>query len=236
MTSNDILASYRTLLQEIDRWFNHALASYPAQISCKSGCSECCRSLFDITVLDAALLRQGFNRLPGEVRRGVIARAGQRLLALRERWPDLAPPFIINYRPEGDWQELMPADDETPCVLLDDNGRCLVYEHRPMTCRLHGLPLVDISGEIMHDEWCTENFVNQDPLLLPELVAPFDAFFRREVALDRLYTAELLGEVVFELDTFIPLALLLDFRTFDWQGWWQKNRLKILATAEEPQT
>jgi Fe-S-cluster containining protein len=232
-SGSDIIARYQALLSEIDDWFARAIEHYPGQIRCTSGCSECCRSLFDITMLDAAFLREGFDRLPEAVRKKVTAKAAGRLDDLRKKWPDLTAPFIINYRPEEEWQELMPADDETPCVLLDDCGRCLVYEHRPMTCRLHGLPLIDSSGEIMHDEWCTKNFIGANPLLFPQLSAPFDAFFKREVALDRTFSAELLGEVVYELDTFIPLALLIDFRTFDWQKWWEENRLKLLKETTQ---
>ncbi len=227
------IKAYKELMKEIDDWFSRALSAHPAQIQCKSGCSECCRSLFDITLLDAACLREGFELLPQEVRTAVTAKAGSRLLELKKKWPELDLPLILNYRREEEWQELMQPDDETPCVLLDDNNNCLLYEHRPMTCRLHGLPLIDLSGDVMHDEWCTRNFKCSNPLLLSELAAPFDLFFRREAALDRSFTAALLGEAVFELDTFIPLALLLDLRTFDWHGWWRENRLAILEMSEQ---
>jgi Fe-S-cluster containining protein len=97
-------------------------------------------------------------------------------------------------------------------VLLDSEGHCLVYEHRPMTCRLHGLPLIDISGEVMHDEWCTENFRGANPLTLAEgLKGDFDRFFREEVKLDRELSQQLFGTIIYELDTVIPAALLIDF-------------------------
>lgn len=230
MTNRDYIAKYHTLLQEIDAWFEAASAGFPEQVRCASGCSSCCRGLFDITLLDAALLDQGFSLLPHHSREVVLKKAHARKLQLQEIWPELTAPFILNHRPEAEWTELMPDEDETPCVLLDDDGRCLVYSHRPMTCRLHGLPLVDSGGEIMHDEWCTENFTDCDPLLLPELAAPFDRIFRSEVKLGREFTRELLGEVVYELDTFIPLALLLTNDAFDWRHWWEKNRDAILAT------
>jgi len=234
VTNSDTIAKYRTLLREIDTWFSTASAGFPEHIRCASGCSGCCRGLFDITLLDAALLDQGFSLLPYHSREDILRKAHARLLQLREIWPDLTPPFILNHRPEAEWTELMPEGDETPCVLLDDDGRCLVYNHRPMTCRLHGLPLVDVfSGEVLHDEWCTENFTACDPLQLPELAAPFDRIFRDEVKLGREFTRELLGEVVYELDTFIPLALLLDNDAFDWRRWWEKKRCAILAASPE---
>ncbi|HEX5773927.1 MAG TPA: YkgJ family cysteine cluster protein, partial [Geomobilimonas sp.] len=151
-------------------------------------------------------------------------KARKHLHRLQKIWPDLDSPYILNYRPEEEWKELMPDDDETPCLLLDADGRCLVYDYRPMTCRLHGIPLLDSSGEVMHDEWCTLNFDGFDPLTMPELQWKFRHHFEAELSLFRTFTDKLLGKRVSELDTFIPLALLQDFTGFDWRGWWDKGR------------
>lgn len=201
------------LLREIDSWFARAMETHPEHISCQSGCSECCRSLFDITMLDAALLSEGFSRLDTATRTSVLQKVNERLEQLKGTWPEYDYPYTLNHRPEDEWQELMPEDDETPCVLLGNDDRCLVYEFRPMTCRLHGLPLIDTSGEIMHDEWCTENFVDLDPLEEKGLAAPFDRIFREEAALGREFTTYIFGTAYDEMDTFIPTALLIDFST-----------------------
>jgi Fe-S-cluster containining protein len=206
-----ILSAYKDLLTEVDAWFSRCSALYPDKIACTKGCSECCRSLFDITILDAATLKNGFEQLPEAVRNSVRSRAEERLKQIRNVWPEFSHPYTLNYRPEEDWQLLMREDDETPCLLLDDREQCLLYESRPMTCRLHGLPLIDVSGEVMHDEWCSNNFPGIDPLLLEGLRADFDRILRDEVALDRLFTKKLLGRVEYECDTMIPTALLIDF-------------------------
>jgi len=210
-STSGLVEQYRLLLRQVDAWFAGAVQSHPEQIRCGKGCSGCCRALFDITLLDALHLQQGFARLPLKVRQTVLAEAERRVAELRRQWPEYAHPYLLNHRSEEEWQELMPEDDETPCVLLDNSGRCLIYEHRPMTCRLHGLPLIDISGEVMHDEWCTDNFTAVDPLLLAGLQGEFDRFFREEVRLDRELSLLLYGKVIYELDTLIPAALLIDF-------------------------
>ena len=192
---------------------------YPEKIACKSGCSACCRSLFDITLLDAYHLKLGFDRLPAGTREMVLVKCRERLILMREQWPEFEHPYVLNHRPEEEWEPLMPEEDETPCVLLGEDGRCLVYDHRPMTCRLHGIPMIDSDGEVMHDDWCTMNFVDEDPLELPGLAAPFDAIIRQEVALVRDFTGALLGQRLSQIDTFIPTALMIDFDRFDWQGW-----------------
>ena len=192
---------------------------YPEKIACKSGCSACCRSLFDITLLDAYHLKLGFDRLPAGTREMVLVKCRERLILMREQWPEFEHPYVLNHRPEEEWEPLMPEEDETPCVLLGEDGRCLVYDHRPMTCRLHGIPMIDSDGEVMHDDWCPMNFVDEDPLELPGLAAPFDAIIRQEVALVRDFTGALLGQRLSQIDTFIPTALMIDFDRFDWQGW-----------------
>jgi Fe-S-cluster containining protein len=214
---DDLLEDYKTLLARIDAWFDRSLAAAaPGQIACARGCSACCRGLFDITLLDALLLRQGFGALPESVREDSIEKSRRRLDELRGRWPGFAAPYLLNAMPDEEWTE-MPEDDETPCPLLGADGACLVYPWRPMTCRLHGLPNIDLSGESFSDEWCTKNFLDVDPLALPELRWEFRRTFEEEIRLFRTFTARLLGAPVNELDTFIPTALLIDFGGIDWK-------------------
>jgi Fe-S-cluster containining protein len=223
---NELLQRYHALLSTLDRWFTAKQAELPTAIVCHDGCSGCCRGLFDISLLDARLLRAGFERLPIATRDGVQDKAAARLAELQQRWPDFAPPYLLNHMEDDAWTE-MPEDDHTPCPLLDAAGRCLVYDHRPMTCRLHGLPQIDGSGEIFLAEWCSRNFVNMNPLEMDELRHDFQQLFTEEFTLLRALAKELCGLDSAELDTFIPLALLLDFDGFDWQKWGEAERTKL---------
>ena len=56
---------------------------------------------------------------------------------------------------------LQPVDaSEDQCIFLDNNS-CMIYEHRPIICRTHGLPLLYTNDE---GEWelsaCELNFTN----------------------------------------------------------------------------
>jgi Fe-S-cluster containining protein len=205
------------------------MARHAESIACGKGCSECCHGLFDITLLDAALLLQGFERLPEATRKEVVGRCEAILKGLRRFWPDLSHPFILNVREEEAWEELMPEDDDTPCPLLALDGSCLLYDYRPMTCRLNGLPLFNLDGEAFHDEWCTNNFIDTDVTLLTDLRFGFHQLFSDELALFHRFTQRLIGETHSELDTLIPLALLVDFHHFDWPSWWHEARPLIHA-------
>jgi len=215
----NLLRRYKELLEEIDGWFDRCVKRIgPDLISCRRGCSACCRGLFEITLLDARLLQEGFARLPVRIREGVLEKARPRLDELADRWPGFGPPYLLNGLPEEEWEN-MPEDDMTPCPLLDADGRCLVYAWRPMTCRLHGLPNIDLSGESFADTWCTLNFKDTDPLVREDLRWAFRDNFTREIELFREFTARLTGTPVNEMDTFIPTALFIDFEATDWTAW-----------------
>jgi len=219
----NILIKYAALLATVDQWFASCVSHFRSEIACKSGCSECCRGLFDITLLDAWFMKRGFDMLDTGVRALALKKAKARLSLLQTLWPDLTAPYILNYRPDEEWEILMPDDDDTPCPLLGEDGTCLVFDFRPMTCRLHGLPLIDISGEVMHDEWCTLNFTQGSPLELQELRWEFNSLFREELLIFRELTLELFEQRMNELDTFIPTALLIDFERFPWRKWRKEN-------------
>ncbi len=207
---DDILRSYGDLLGEVDRWFTGCSTAYPQQIVCAGGCSSCCRGLFDITLPDAALLKSGFELLPQAVRTDVTRKARERVKGIRKIWPEFSPPYLLSHRPEEEWPRIMPEDDDTPCVLLDPDGRCLLYDYRPMTCRLHGLPLVDLSGELLDDSFCPLNFAARDPLTVAGLRGEFAELFRKETDLISRFNSLFNALPTAQMDTLIPAALLSD--------------------------
>ena len=205
-----LLDRYGALLREVDVWFRHCLEQHSDQIVCRNGCSACCRGLFDITLLDAFFLKQGFDRLPDRQKRSILRAASVRLEAFSRINPKFREPWILNVIPEVEWELLMPEDDETPCLLLSENGGCLVYDYRPMTCRLNGIPLIDISGEELFDEWCTMNFVDQDPRKFADLRFGFTELFVRELRMFQEFTHRLTGTSYNEIDLFIPAAIIMN--------------------------
>lgn len=60
------------------------------------------------------------------------------------------------------------ARDGTPCVALDADGRCAVYEARPIVCRSHGVPLrftepsPDGKRSLPVLDACSKNFTGMD--------------------------------------------------------------------------
>jgi len=163
--------------------------------------------------MDAVYLKSGFDKLSGDLKSFILSKSEARLNAISRIYPDFDQPWLLNSISETDWELIMPEDDEIPCVLLSETGQCQAYEYRPMTCRLNGIPMIDISGEELFNEWCSLNFVNVDPLLIEELRFNFNELFAQELLLFRELSKRLIGRSINEIDTVIPAALLVDLES-----------------------
>lgn len=144
-------ATWREVLERLDRWFEAAAARHPGVIPCRAGCSACCHGPFDISAADALLLREGLAALDPEARAGVARRAGAILERMRAVEPGWGPPWLIETIGEARFDAISEALAQEPCPLLDPEGRCLVYAERPLVCRLIGLPMLTGEGEVLEN-------------------------------------------------------------------------------------
>ena len=105
---------------------------------------------------------------------------------------------------------LAQAGDDDRCPLLQAE-RCLIYAHRPIICRTHGLPLLIQEQDTQRIDYCPENFHGIDTLpgtsiinleLLNRSLTAINALFVNESGFDlpmgngRLTIAELLRELL----------------------------------------
>jgi Fe-S-cluster containining protein len=120
-------------------------------IPCGSGCSACCHGPFDVSVADVALLRDGLAKLDAPARADVLARARALLARAVEVEPAWRPPHAVEAIGEERFDAVCDALAGAPCPLLDDAGRCRVYEDRPLVCRLIGLPMRTPAGRTIEN-------------------------------------------------------------------------------------
>jgi Fe-S-cluster containining protein len=137
------------LLRRADAAYRSVQAARPERVPCRRGCRDCCLGLFDVTLADRDLLREGLAASAPEVRADIEARASA----------------VVRSHGLGEtlagWSEeridaLCDAAGDVACPVLGPEGECRLYEHRPLTCRLSGIPLVDLSGEVVLPEGCSK--------------------------------------------------------------------------------
>jgi Fe-S-cluster containining protein len=145
------VAPYQQLLEQLDRWFAETRQRHPGVIPCRPGCTACCHGPFDISLADLRLLETGLAILAPAVREQVRQRGAALLDRMRALEPEWGPPYDVRAMDEERFDRLTEALADVPCPLLDEAGACLVYAHRPMVCRLIGLPMMTAEGELLEN-------------------------------------------------------------------------------------
>ncbi len=121
------------LLREVDKNFAEVKKRYPREVRCRKGCTDCCLAPFDLSLVEALYMAQAFRRLPRRERREVERRLEKYEKEWAEKVPKPVTPFVL-------------STIKLRCPFLNDRGLCVLYEFRPVTCRIYGLPLA-IEGE-----------------------------------------------------------------------------------------
>lgn len=140
---------YLPLLTELDRWQAQAAKDHPGVIPCRAGCTACCHGPFDISIADVALLVDAVSRLPEPAREDVLVRARTHADAVLALAPEWSAPYDIRAIGDDRFDRLSDALATLPCPLLDQEGRCTIYDARPAVCRLMGLALINEHDDVI---------------------------------------------------------------------------------------
>ncbi len=140
-----VFQEYEQLLRDVDAVFQRVRQQHPEEVTCAEGCSDCCHALFDLSLIEAMYLNHHFlQRFDGLERDTILNRADS---ADREAYK--LKHKVFRASEEGaSTREILEqvAKMRVRCPLLNDEDKCDLYEHRPATCRLYGIPMA-ISGK-----------------------------------------------------------------------------------------
>jgi len=123
-------ADYQALVQTVDR----RLVQGGKTILCGQGHDHCCRELVVMTLMEAVYLSHHLNTMLGrKVRQEVIRRA----VEVSRRLKELQPGGKMDEPEEEFAEKYRRARILCP---LNESGQCLLFENRPLACRLFDLP------------------------------------------------------------------------------------------------
>ncbi len=148
------MQEYRDLLGRVDAWYQGVQRSHPDKVTCTKGCRDCCIGLFDISIADRDLLREGLAQADPGTRRDIEERAARLMADLRARFPALGD--SLDGLSAGEIDEICDAPGDVECPVLGRAGECRLYAHRPLICRLSGVPVVDVSGAVIFPDGCSK--------------------------------------------------------------------------------
>lgn len=142
---DDIFSKYEALVQQIDGVFEDVREKYPDCVKCQLECADCCHALFDLSLIEALYINRKFIETVLEQRKAEILESANKVD--RQLYQLKKKAFkAVELSEKTEEQVLFEmAAERIRCPLLNTDNQCDLYDFRPITCRLYGIP-TSISG------------------------------------------------------------------------------------------
>lgn len=131
--------AYESLLAISDQAFEKVQQAYPEKVTCKKGCSDCCSAIFDLALIEALYLNYSFNkRFDLQQQAPIIERANKADRTVYKLKKKSYKAIQEGCSEEDVLRKI--AEERVRCPLLNDENQCDMYDNRPLTCRVYGIP------------------------------------------------------------------------------------------------
>ena len=134
---------YRRLVEQVDAAFQKIQTAYEDCVRCKVGCADCCHALFDLTLVEALYVKSRFDKKISESERAVIIDRANEADRTAYRLKRQAHKDHESGKSENEILEWL-AGQRIRCPMLNASDQCALYDERPITCRLYGVPMLNI--------------------------------------------------------------------------------------------
>ena len=131
---------YQALVSEVDKIFKAVHDAHEDCVRCEIHCCDCCYAVFDVTLIESVYMNHHFNRsLPRKERRPILRRAEKADRQYYQIKKKLQKMYIDKGKPPEEVLDQL-AQERVACPLLNDEKLCDLYDRRPITCRVYGIP------------------------------------------------------------------------------------------------
>jgi Fe-S-cluster containining protein len=135
-----IFDKYEALVAEVDKIFQGVQQAHPDCMRCRIHCADCCHAVFDLTLVEAVYMNRKFIQAFDEkAREPILTRAE----TMDRQYYKVKRKLQKMHIDEGKSPEevlLALSQERIRCPLLNDEDLCELYEARPITCRVYGIP------------------------------------------------------------------------------------------------
>lgn len=130
---------YKKIVDSADKVFEQIKKEFSDCVSCKIECSDCCHALFDISFVEALYISQRFReKFKGAELDKLLDKANKADRKIYKLKKDAYRDFKEGKDEAAIFEKM--AEERIRCPMLNDSDQCDIYEFRPITCRLYGVP------------------------------------------------------------------------------------------------
>lgn len=132
---NDLFSRYENIARKADILFKTIQEKYPLSVRCRLHCCDCCYAIFGVFPIEAAYINYHFNKLERKIRRDVLHRAEKAEAEMLK-----AKDKLKVFEDDPKMKVFGLGKQRIRCPLLQDSEECVLYEKRPIICRIYGVP------------------------------------------------------------------------------------------------
>jgi Fe-S-cluster containining protein len=132
-------SKYEELVGTTEEAFNRIRGDHADCVKCKRGCAACCHALFDLTLIEALYINHKFNETFKGAKKETLLDFANRADRKTHKIKKKAYSLLKEGCKDEDILERVAAET-VRCALLNGKDLCELYDYRPITCRLYGVP------------------------------------------------------------------------------------------------
>jgi len=139
MEFSTFFEKYKKIVDSADKVFEQIKKEYSDCVSCKIECSDCCHALFDIGFVEALYISQRFRaKFNGAELDKLLDKANKADRKIYKLKKEAYKDFKEGKDEAAIFEKM--AEERIRCPMLNESDQCDIYEFRPITCRLYGVP------------------------------------------------------------------------------------------------
>lgn len=135
MKTEDLFRTYEFLVDKADEAFREIQGSHGSCVRCRPHCADCCQAVFGLFLIEAGYLKQKFDEIALAQKRDILLRVNETERGLRRLESKMR-----THADDPAMQAYILATERIRCPLLNQENECSLYAHRPITCRVYGIP------------------------------------------------------------------------------------------------
>jgi Fe-S-cluster containining protein len=143
---DEVFNKYEAFVKQLDGVFEQVRQQFPDCVKCELACSDCCHALFDLSLIEALYINRKFLAEMVEQGKAAILEKANETDRTTYRLKRKAYKSVEAGEKTEDQVLFEMAAERIRCPLLNDQDQCDMYDFRPVTCRLYGIP-TSISGK-----------------------------------------------------------------------------------------
>lgn len=132
---DDLFSKYTFLVRKADHLFHTIQEKYPLSVRCRIRCCDCCYAIFGVFPIEAAFINYHLNRLERRMRRDILRRAEKAETEVLK-----AKDTLKVFEDKPDMKVYGLGKQRVRCPFLTDKKVCILYDKRPIICRVYGVP------------------------------------------------------------------------------------------------